>query len=34
MFTANLSNAPAVPSPEPIQSTTGHGATGPGGGHH
>ena len=34
MFTANLSNAPALPSPEPIQSAADHGAAGHGGGHH
>jgi len=33
MFTANLSNAPALPSPEPIQSAADHGAAGHGGGH-
>src|ERR1700730_1369889 len=34
MFTANLSNAPALAASEPVQSTGGHGATGHGGGHH
>jgi hypothetical protein len=29
MFTANLRNAPAVPAPEPVHATGGHG-----GGHH
>ena len=34
MFTGNLSNAPELPAPEPVQSTGGHGATGHGGGHN
>jgi hypothetical protein len=34
MFTANLSNAPELPAPEPVQSAGGHGAAGQGGGHH
>ncbi len=34
MFTTNLSNAPAVAIPEPVQSAGGHGAAGHGGGHH
>ena len=34
MFTANLSNAPALPVAEPVHSTSGHGAAGHGGGHH
>jgi hypothetical protein len=34
MFTANLSNAPALAGSEPVQSAGGHGVTGHGGGHH
>jgi hypothetical protein len=34
MFTGNLSNAPELPAPEPVQSAGGHGAAGQGGGHH
>ena len=34
MFTANLSNAPALAAAEPVQSAGGHGAAGHGGGHH
>jgi hypothetical protein len=36
MFTANLSNAPALPAPVPAQDSgsAGHGSGGPGGGHH
>jgi hypothetical protein len=34
MFTANLSNAPLLPVPEPVHVTGGHGAAGHGGGHH
>jgi hypothetical protein len=34
MFTANLSNAPAMPAPEPLHTTGGHGTTAHGGGHH
>jgi hypothetical protein len=34
MFTANLSNAPAVALVEPVHEAGGHGAGGPGGGHH
>jgi hypothetical protein len=34
MFTANLSNAPALAAPEPVQSAGGHGTAGHGGGHH
>src|SRR5216684_4157229 len=33
MFTANLSNAPALPAPGPVHETGGHGAAGHGGGH-
>ena len=34
MATANLCNAPVLPSPEPVQSAGDHGAAGHGGGHH
>jgi hypothetical protein len=34
MLTGNLSNAPALPVPEPVHETGGHGAAGHGGGHH
>ena len=34
MFTANLSNAPALPAAVPVHETGGHGAGGHGGGHH
>lgn len=37
MFTANLSNAPALPVPTPAHdagAAAGHGAAGHGGGHH
>ena len=34
MFTANLSNAPAMPAPEPVHSAGSHGAASHGGGHH
>jgi hypothetical protein len=34
MFSANLSNAPALAASEPVQSAGGHGAAGHGGGHH
>jgi hypothetical protein len=34
MFTANLENAPAIPVPEPVHSSGGHGDAGHGGAHH
>ena len=34
MLTANLSNAPAVPTYEPAHAASGHDATAHGGGHH
>lgn len=36
MFTANLTNAPALPAPAPApdSSSAGHGSGGHGGGHH
>ena len=34
MFTANLSNAPALPAIEPVHAADDHGAAGPAGGHH
>jgi hypothetical protein len=34
MFTANLSNAPAVTMPEPVHEVGGHGAGGHAGEHH
>jgi hypothetical protein len=34
MFTANLSNAPALPTSEPVHSGGSHGAAGHGGEHH
>ena len=34
MFTANLSNAPALPVSEPVHETSGHGAGGQAAGHH
>jgi hypothetical protein len=34
MFTANLANAPALPTPGPVQETRSHGVTGHGAAHH
>ena len=34
MFTANLANAPALPTAEHVHETGGQGAAGHGGGHH